>query len=154
MTAHRHFDEPHAFAFDSATDHYASDRPVRPEHLRLELDLDFAASAIRGVCSTRLTAVRRVSSIVFDAVELEIEKAEVDGRAADFDADGKQIFVHLGTPLEAGASATVRITYRGQPRRGLYFIQPDKAYPKRQQQAALARTSRVRPPLQPGALDE
>ena len=37
MTGHRHFDEPHAFAFDSASEHYAADRPVRPDHLKLEL---------------------------------------------------------------------------------------------------------------------
>ena len=133
MTGHRQFDEPHAFAFDTATEHYAADRPVRPDHLKIEVELDFGSSAIRGICTTRLTAVRKVSSIVFDAVELQIEKAEVDGRAAEIDVDGKQVVVHAA--LEAGASATVRISYRAQPRRGLYFVQPDKGYPKRQQQA-------------------
>jgi len=68
--------------------------------------------------------VRRVHAITFDAVELQIEKAEVDGRAADFDADGKKLHVHLPAALEPGASATVRISYRAQPRRGLYFIHP------------------------------
>ncbi|MBS1151137.1 MAG: pepN3 [Myxococcaceae bacterium] len=135
MTAHRHFDEPHPFAFDSATEHYAADRPVRPEHLKLEVTLDFERSSIRGVGTTRLTAVRRVHAITFDAVELQIEKAEVDGRAADFDADGKKLHVHLPAALEPGASATVRISYRAQPRRGLYFIHPDKQYPKRPTQA-------------------
>jgi aminopeptidase N len=135
MTAHRHFDEPHPFAFDSATEHYAADRPVRPEHLKLEIALDFDRSSIRGVCTTKLTAVRRVHAISFDAVELQIEKTEIDGRQADFDADGKQLHVHLPAALEPGATATVRITYRAQPRRGLYFIHPDKAYPKRPTQA-------------------
>jgi aminopeptidase N len=130
-----HFDEPHSFAFETSTEHYAADRPVRPEHVKIEVDLDFDKSAIRGVCTTRVVAVRKVSSIVFDAVELQLEKAEVDGRAAELDADGKQAVVHLATPLEPGGKATVRLTYRGQPRRGLYFIHPDKAYPKRQQQA-------------------
>ena len=58
MTGHRHFDEPHAFAFDSASEHYAADRPVRPEHLKIEVTLDFDRSAICGVCTTQLTAVR------------------------------------------------------------------------------------------------
>src|SRR4051812_41316465 len=99
-----HFVEPHPFAFDSATDHYAADRPVRPEHVKIEVELDFDRSSISGVVSTRLTAVRKVSTISFDAVELQIEKAEVDGRSADYDADGRKVLVHLQTPLEAGKS--------------------------------------------------
>jgi aminopeptidase N len=135
MTGHRHFDEPHPFAFDSATEHYAADRPVRPEHLKIDVTLDFERESIRGVCTTRLIAVRRVSTVTFNAVELQIENAEVDGRAVDFDADGQLLTLHLAAPLEAGAAATVRIAYRAQPRRGLYFIRPDKGYPKRPLQA-------------------
>ena len=130
-----HFDEPHPFAFDSATDHYAADRPVRPKHVKLEVALDFEKDAIAATCTTTLVAVRRVHVLTFDAVELQVETAEVDGRAADFDADGQKLHLHLPTPLEAGATATARIRYRAQPRRGLYFIHPDAGYPKRPTQA-------------------
>ncbi len=135
MTAHHQFDEPHPFAFDSATDHYAADRPVRPEHLKLEVTLDFKRSSIHGVCTTRLTAIRKVHAITFDAAELKIEKVEVDDLAVDFDVDGKQVHVRLAAALDAGSSALVRIAYSGQPRRGLYFVHPDKEYPKRPTQA-------------------
>src|SRR5437660_269113 len=108
MTSHRHLDEPHSFAFDSATEHYAADRPVRPEHVKIEVELDFARSAIAGVCTTRLTAVREVPSIRFDAIELQIDEVEVDGRAAQFDANGAHLTVQLARPLRVGSSATVR----------------------------------------------
>ncbi len=135
MSSHRHFDEPHPFHFDSATEHYAADRPVRPGHVRIEVALDFATDSIRGTCTTTVVAVREVHAITFDAVELDIDSVEVDHRRVEFDADGKQLHLHLKSPLPAGSTATVTVTYRATPRRGLYFIHPDAAYPTRPTQA-------------------
>lgn len=129
------FDEPHPFALETATSHYAADRPVRALHLRLEVELDFAARSLTGAVTHRLQAVRAASQVTFDAVELEITAVTVGGRAADFDADGRRCHVHLPKALQAGQRAEVRLSYRATPRRGLYFIAPDAAYPKRPLQA-------------------
>ncbi|MBK7860820.1 MAG: peptidase M1 [Archangiaceae bacterium] len=135
MHGHRIDLEPPPFAFDTATVHYAADRPVRPTHVRIEVELDFAARAVTGRCLTRLQAVREVSTLTFDAVELDIEGCEVNGARAVHHHDGRRLDVQLKKPLAAGAEATVEISYRCVPRRGLYFIGPDRQYPKRPLQA-------------------
>src|SRR5689334_20981710 len=125
--------EPPPFAFETATVHYAADRPVRPTHVRIEVALDFDKQSLTGVCTTKLKAVRQLDAIAFDAVELEVDACEVDGKRADFDNDGARLLVHKA--LKAGAEATVVVRYRCTPRRGLYFIAPDKQYPARPVQA-------------------
>jgi aminopeptidase N len=126
--------EPPPFAFDTASLHYAADRPVRPLHVRIEVTLDFAARGLEGRCTTTVKAVRQVSTLTFDAVELDVESCEVNGASADFDLDGQHLVVRLNKPLSAGAEAAVGVSYRCTPRRGLYFVGPDRGYPKRPQQ--------------------
>ncbi|MBL8955870.1 MAG: HEAT repeat domain-containing protein [Myxococcaceae bacterium] len=126
--------EPPPFAFDTAELHYAADRPVRPTHVRIEVTLDFPSRSIAGRCTTTVKAVRDVRSLSFDAVELDVSAVTVDGRPADFDNDGKRLLVQLNRTLTEGHDATVAVTYRCTPRRGLYFVGPDHGYPKRRPQ--------------------
>lgn len=132
---HRHFDEPHSFAFDTATRHYAADRPVVPTHVRIDISLDFVRRGLSGTCTTRVQAVRDLHEVTFDAKELDIERVMVDGRLAKHSADGERLRITLPARLNAGASADVRVDYRCTPRRGLYFVGPDAQYKKRPLQA-------------------
>jgi aminopeptidase N len=128
-------DEPHPFALETATLQYAPDRPVTAKHLAIDLALDFAKQSISGVVTHTVEAVREVSAITFDAVELQISRVDVDGKRVSFDAgSGQQLHVTLSKPLAAGDTAKVRITYRATPRRGLYFVGPDEQYPQRPKQ--------------------
>ncbi len=128
-------DEPHPFALETATLQYAPDRPVTAKHLAIDLELDFAKQSIAGVVVHTLEAVREVSAITFDAAELQVSRVDVDGKRVSFDAaSGQQLHVQLSKPLAAGQTAKVRITYRATPRRGLYFVGPDEAYPDRPKQ--------------------
>ncbi|MCE9669141.1 HEAT repeat domain-containing protein [Myxococcus stipitatus] len=137
---HRHASEPalpdaHSFALPGATEHYAAERPVRAEHLRLELDLDFEQARISGVCTTRVSAVRALSTLTFDAVDLEVSRVLVDETPARFTNSGAHLRVELPRPLEPGQAREVAIHYATRPRRGLYFWGPDAAYPDRPRQA-------------------
>ncbi|MBI3184378.1 MAG: HEAT repeat domain-containing protein [Myxococcales bacterium] len=127
--------EARAFAFPSARENYAADRPIRAEHLRLEVALDFEAREVTGTCSTRLRAVREVGSLSFDAVGLEVEWATVDDARVDFTNSGRHLRLQLSRPLSPEESAEVAIRYRCQPSRGLYFFGPDQGYPDRPLQA-------------------
>src|SRR5437868_510498 len=109
------------FAFPGATDHYAADRPVRAEHVRIQVDLDFDARSVEGVCTTRLEAVREVRSFAFDAVELEVSRVLVNGARAGFDQSGDQLHVRPRRAMARGAKAEVAIHYRCTPAKGLYF---------------------------------
>ncbi|WNZ62928.1 M1 family aminopeptidase [Myxococcus sp. MxC21-1] len=137
---HRHASEsvpsgPRPFSLPGATEHYAAERPVRAEHVRIEVDLDFDTHRITGLCTTRVSAVRPVHTLTFDAVDLDVSDVQVDGRAARFSNSGAHVRVELSAPLAAGQACEVAIRYTARPRRGLYFWAPDAAYPHRPRQA-------------------
>src|SRR5262245_38928551 len=112
MHGHRLDLEPPPFAFDTATVHYAADRPVRPTHVRIDVALDFDKRSVSGRCTTTVKAVREVSALSFDAVELDVSSCAVAGARAEFDNDGQRLLVHLKKPLAAGAEVKVEVAYR------------------------------------------
>ncbi len=122
-------DEPHPFSLETATLHYAEDRPVMAVHLALELNLDFEQASIDAVATHALVALEPVKRVSFDAVELDVKKVEVDGKAAHFDnSSGETLHVLLPKAIKAHNEFTVRITYRATPQRGLYFIGREQAW--------------------------
>ena len=128
-------DDLRTFVLPGATEHYAPDRPVRTEHVRIEVALDFKSKSVSGTCTTTLHAVRQVRAVTFDAVEMDVERVTVDSKRAAYSNSGRQIHIQLPTALGDGDRAKVAIRYRCQPVRGLYFWGPDKGYRDRPVQA-------------------
>ncbi len=127
--------ETQRFALPGATEHYAPDRPVLTEHIRIEVELRFENKEVIGTCTSSLRAVREVSTLAFDAVDLEVERVFVNGKRASYFNSGRQVQIKLGAPLAAGQQAKVAIHYQCRPSRGLYFWAPDEGYPDRPLQA-------------------
>ena len=86
----------------------------------------------RTTCRAINDGVRHID---FDAVEMTISKVTVGGKPAKFDYSDPVLRVELGRALKAGVETEVAITYAAHPRRGLYFVAPDKVYPKKPLQA-------------------
>ncbi len=124
---------PRPFAPPGTKIHFQGDRPVRVNHVRLELDLDLEGARLAGVARLRLSA-RRSQLAVFelDAVEMSIDEVSVDGETgAGFDYDGERLRIRLPKPLASGTEFEVAVRYRCAPRRGLYFMGPDATNPQR-----------------------
>lgn len=122
-------DEPHPFSLETATLHYAEDRPVEAQHLALELELDFEKRSLSGIATHQLESLRALKQLTFDAVDLDIRKVEVDGKQVSFDAaSGRALHVQFGRTIKPDTRFTVRITYRATPNRGLYFVGADQAW--------------------------
>ncbi len=128
-------DDLHTFVLPGATEHYAPDRAVRTEHVRIEVELDFEAKEVSGTCTTTLHAVREVRSLTFDAVDMDVESVTVNGKRAAYSNSGRQIQIQLTVPLAQDGRAEAAIRYRCKPSRGLYFWGPDEGYPDRPVQA-------------------
>ena len=127
---------PRAFPLAGDKPHYARDLVVDVQHIRLEISIDPAKKSISGTATHRMQAINDgVSSVDFDAVEMEISAVTVGGRPARFDYSDPVLHVTFPKPLRAGAEATVAIAYAAQPRRGLYFVAPEKDYPDKPLQA-------------------
>ena len=126
------------FAFPDSRPRYAPDRVVDIEHIALELEVDPGADSpqVSGVARLRFSVLAKATQFIeLDAVELDIlAVTATDDRPCEFRSDGKKLRVDLGSPLEIGTRLTIAVTYRGAPRRGLYFIAPDAGYPGKPRQ--------------------
>lgn len=112
------------------------DRTVDVRHIRLEVALDFAERTVSGTVTHRIAPiVEGLDRVEFDQQELTVRAVRVGGEAVAAEAaDGK-----LGVPLPSapavGVEIEVAIDYWARPRRGLYFVGPDHAYPAKPVQA-------------------
>ena len=114
------------FAFPGTRARWAPDRVVAIQHLALEIDVDPANRRVAGTATLTIKAVAADTRVVeLDAVELAIERVAVDGAEARFRHDGKKLRVELPAPPAIGSELVIAVTYRGAPRRGLYFIAPE-----------------------------
>ncbi len=109
---------------------WARDRVFDVGHIRLEVALDFAARALSGTATHRLSAiVDDLREIAFDAAEMAISAVRVSGEAASFECEGAKLKINFARAMRAGEEAEIAIDYSAKPRRGLYFVGPDEAYP-------------------------
>ncbi|HEX4419802.1 MAG TPA: M1 family aminopeptidase [Kofleriaceae bacterium] len=118
------------FAFPGTRPKWAPDRVVDIQHLALAIEVDPARRSVAGTATLRVVVIAPgTRSVELDAVELTIERITVGGGDAGFRHDGKRLRIELPGGAAAGAELVIAVTYRGSPRRGLYFIAPDEGYP-------------------------
>ncbi len=125
------------FAFPGTTSRYAPDRNADMITVRIEIELDPEVTAIRGVVSYMFVGLADgMTELHLHAGELTIDAAEdVEGHALGFRQDGEDLYIALPSALEFDEPCEVSVRYHGTPRRGIYFIHPDEAYPRKAHQA-------------------
>jgi len=119
------------FAMPGDTAHYARDRLVDVQHIKLEITIDPARKRVSGTASTTFAPINDgVDHVEFDAVEMEIAGVTLRGRSQRprYTYDGERLRIHLGK-RKAGEEITTVVRYSAEPRRGLYFVAPDDGYP-------------------------
>jgi aminopeptidase N len=111
---------------------YARSRDYSLEHLRTHLWFDLDQHKVRGEVGESVSVLRDgVSQLKFDSVDLKIQGVTLDGKTAKFATTPNELVVSLTRAATRGEQHEVFIRYEGQPKRGLYFILPDKNYPDR-----------------------
>lgn len=114
---------------------YAPSRNFKTVHVKLELELDFAKKSASGTCTTILKSLNGEGKLSFDAKNFKIISVKIGGKAAKFNYDGSKIGIDAGN-VERGKEIQVAIEYRAvEPKLGIYFVEPDKSYPKNPIQA-------------------
>ena len=118
------------FAFPGTRQRWSPDRVVDIQHIALVIEVDPAKRTVAGSVTLRSVVIAAdTRAIELDAVELVIEHVTVGGTPAAFRHDGRRLRIELPGPAAAGSALEIVVTYRGTPRRGLYFIAPDEGYP-------------------------
>jgi aminopeptidase N len=118
-----------------ADEPYARSRDYDLQDIRTHLWFNVEQRQVRGEVTEFIVALRNsVSNFAFDSVDLKIKSVTVDGKTAKFSTAQKQLVVSLEHPASRGERHEVFIRYEGQPKKGLYFILPDKNYPQQPQE--------------------
>ena len=116
------------FALPGVRPRYAPDRAFAVRHLRLELQLDYERKSVQGKAVLSLLKRAVAKHLTLDAVEMKIDRVLIDEKPVHFDYDGEHLFI-VGDYLTE--QFDLDIEYSCQPRRGLYFVGPDAAYPNK-----------------------
>jgi len=118
--------------------HYAPNREYALEHIFLDISLDFQAKTVTGIVHTTLRPVNDgLTSITFDSDDTVVERITIEGedKPLEFSHAGERLKINLATARNADEELTLAIEYTATPRRGLYFVVPDEAYPNKNLQA-------------------
>ncbi|MGH9738962.1 MAG: M1 family aminopeptidase [Candidatus Acidiferrales bacterium] len=109
---------------------YAPSRDYALQNVRTHLWFDLKHRAIRGEVTETVSTLRdNVSKLSFDSTDLNISGVTVDGAAAPYTVTSDHMIVSLPHPAVRGERHEVFIRYSGQPKKGIFFILPDKSYP-------------------------
>jgi aminopeptidase N len=120
------------FAFAHSPRNFERDRPFTVEHLAVDLALDVAKKSVFGSATLRLRRIDPdAEEARLDAVAFDLRSVRIDGAAAGYRYDGREIVVAV--PKEKDR-ATITVAYSATPRRGLYFLEPDEHVPDRPRQ--------------------
>jgi aminopeptidase N len=126
---------PRPFTLAGTKRVYERPRPFTIRHIALDLELHVEDKAVSGTATLEIARVDPTATeIALDAVGFEIQEVELLGavRGGKHDGSaGKAAHVYDSETLRVTIpkeveTASVRVTYRAVPRRGIYFLAPDE----------------------------
>ena len=112
--------------------HYPPDLELEPVHLDINLHIDIAREQVAGQVTTTVVARGDKPTILeLDAIDFEdINVRDPDGNSLTWRYDGQKLTIQWDTPFTPNERRRVEITYTIiKPVDGLYFSQPNEAYP-------------------------
>jgi aminopeptidase N len=110
-----------------ADEPFARSRDYHLQNARIELRFNLDQRQVIGQVTHTLTTLKDgLRELDFDSVGLKILSARLDGQEAHFSTDDAKLRVDLGRTGKAGEKHEVVIRYQGSPKKGLYFILPNK----------------------------
>ncbi len=118
-----------------ADEPYARSKNYDLQHSKVILRFDLDKKMVIGDVTHTVTILRPATDkISFDSVGLQIQTVTVNKTSAKFDSTDAKLNVSLPRVAKPGDKFDIEIKYEGQPKKGLYFILPDKNYPNRPKQ--------------------
>ncbi len=122
------------FALSGASPQFAQDRAFETKHLKLELEVNLDKETLTGTCTVDTHKLHNFDKFQFNAVDMKIKGVKVDGKKAEFKYENDLLLVDNKNANKD--EQVVCIEYEvSKPKLGLFFIKPDKDYPKKPMQA-------------------
>jgi aminopeptidase N len=99
-------------------------------HYTIKLSFDEPNRKVIGRVTTSLVPfLEEFTTIVFDAEQMQIQRVTMGKKELRFELEPKKLVIHLDRVYSLLDTLTVSVEYSCIPKRGLYFVQPDSAYP-------------------------
>jgi len=125
------FADGKVFAEESAPENQPRDRAFHVKHIRLDVALDLGGRSVAGTSTLTLAPINDgLRAIDLDAVDLTIKTVRGGGKALAYDHRDGKLAVTLPKAYKAGQEFTLAIRYEGKPRKGLFYVAPDKDHPE------------------------
>ncbi|TLX99213.1 MAG: M1 family metallopeptidase [Thaumarchaeota archaeon] len=123
-----------SFYLPESRPHFARSKAFHTGHLKLEIEVDLQRKRLEGRASLRIVPLRSLQRIELDARAMHISMVTLDGGECRYEYDNEKLVVIADSPLSRGEHE-VLVSYAASPTQGVYFIQPDEAYPEKEVQA-------------------
>jgi aminopeptidase N len=108
---------------------YAPDREIDILHLTLDVTPDFKERTVSGKATLRFKPIARpFQELRLDAVNFSVESITATEKIPGYQVTEKEIIVTFADPIPPDKEASVTVTYRAEPRQGLYFRTPEMGY--------------------------
>src|SRR5215813_10357224 len=137
-------------------EHHTPDRQVAVKHLKLDLRFDYDRRYVEGSATFTLSPINDdLMSFELDIAEMSIKKVTLTAvekrstgdlpkssiqpgsqlaRRLEFETRADKLEIELDRPYARNEQLTIEIAYSCSPRKGLFFVEPDEAYPNKPRQ--------------------
>jgi len=115
--------------------HYHRDRVADVLHTKVAVKVDIRAGTVAGTSTISMTLIRDTREVVLDAGDMTVHSVTSGATALSFKHRDHALRVALAGELKAGRKLELVVNYDAKPRRGMYFVRPEKGYKKRPWQA-------------------
>lgn len=106
------------------------DKSYHVLHYDIRISIDDREKTVTGRVTTTLVPYPpALATLSFDAEEMTIHRVTLGGRDMHFEVRPATLLISLDHPYSYRDTLSVTIEYSCRPRKGLYFVQPDSAYP-------------------------
>tara|TARA_B100001250_G_scaffold414475_1_gene453106 strand:- start:3069 stop:5552 length:2484 start_codon:yes stop_codon:yes gene_type:complete len=112
------------------------DREVDIHHIKIDVSVDIDTESVYGhVVHTLSPLSSSLSSFSLDADDMLVKRVRMGNDDLEFIYSNSKLNIELLEPLSWTDTIKVRIDYSSKPRKGTFFVKPDKTYPEKPYQA-------------------
>ena len=112
--------------------HHAPNREFHMLNVNLDFRFDMQKKEVFGTAVEKIVPLRvHYDTLHLDAVDMTIDKVVMNNKSLGFKYNGKTLSVGLGKDYGLNDTLTYTIVYSTFPKKGIFFVEADKAYPGR-----------------------
>ena len=112
--------------------HHAPDREFHAVNIDLSFKFDLQKKEVFGTAVEEIVPLRaQFDSVHLNAVDMTIDKVTVSGQNLGFRYDGNTLSIGLNRNYGLDDTLTFTIVYSTFPKKGIFFVSADSAYPNR-----------------------